>query len=67
MKITGTNPGQPGANAGLISGDVIIGIGEVMFEDIYGYMGALNEHEKGQLTTITILRDGEEMTLELQF
>lgn len=66
MKITGTNPGQPAANAGLVSGDVIIGLGGVELEDIYGYMGALNTLEKGQLTTITILRDGEEMTLELQ-
>ncbi|MGB0348037.1 MAG: M28 family peptidase, partial [Balneolaceae bacterium] len=61
MKITGTNPGQPGDNAGLQSGDIIIGLGDVDFEDIYGYMGALNAHEKGQLTTITIIRDGEEM------
>ncbi len=66
MKITGTNPGQPAANAGLQSGDIIIGLGDVDFEDIYGYMGALNAHEKGQLTTITIIRDGEEMTLALQ-
>ena len=66
MKITGTNPGQPGDNAGLQSGDIIIGLGDVDFEDIYGYMGALNAHEKGQLTTITIIRDGEEMTIPLQ-
>lgn len=66
MKITGTNPGQPAANAGLQSGDIIVGLGGVVLEDIYGYMGALNTLEKGQLTTITIVRDGEEMTLELQ-
>lgn len=66
MKITGTNPGQPAANAGLESGDVIIGLGGVELEDIYGYMGALNMLEKGQLTTITILRDGTEITLDLQ-
>lgn len=66
MKITGTNPGQPAANTGLESGDIIIGLGGVVLEDIYGYMGALNTLEKGQLTTITILRDGEEMTLDLQ-
>ncbi len=67
MKITGTSSGGAGDIAGLQSGDVIIGIGEIMFEDIYGYMGALNAHEKGQKTTITIIRDGEEMTLDLQF
>lgn len=66
MKITGTNPGQPAANAGLVSGDIIIGLGGVELADIYGYMGALNTLQKGQLTTITILRDGEEVTMDLQ-
>ncbi|GAB5407717.1 MAG: M20/M25/M40 family metallo-hydrolase [Balneolaceae bacterium] len=66
MKITGTNPGQPAANAGLEGGDVIIGLGGEQLEDIYGYMGALNNLEKGQLTTITIIRDGKEMTMDLQ-
>ncbi len=66
MRITGTNPGQPAANAGLQNGDVIIGLGGEKLADIYGYMGALNKLKKGQLTTITVLRDGEEMTMDLQ-
>ena len=66
MKITGTNAGQPAANAGLKGGDIIVGLGGEMFEDIYGYMGALNSLKKGQLTTVTIIRNGEQMTLDLQ-
>lgn len=66
MKITGTNPGQAAANAGLKGGDIIVGLGGERLEDIYGYMGALNNLKKGQLTTITIIRDGEEMTKDLQ-
>lgn len=66
MKITGTNTGQPAANAGLKSGDIIIGLSGEKLEDIYGYMGALNTLRKGQLTTITILRDGKEMKMDLQ-
>ena len=66
MKITGTNPGQAAANAGLKGGDIIIGLAGESLEDIYGYMGALNKLKKGQLTTITVLRDGEELTLDLQ-
>lgn len=66
MKITGTNPDESADNAGLIGGDIIIGIGENELGDIYDYMEALNTLEKGQFTTITILRDGEEMTLDLQ-
>ena len=66
MRITGINDGQPAANAGLQSGDIIIGLGDENLEDIYGYMGALNKLKKGQLTTVTVLRDGKELILDLQ-
>ena len=66
MRITGTNPGQPAQNAGLQGGDIIVALGDTPLEDIYGYMGALNALEVGQKTTITIIRDGVEQTLELQ-
>lgn len=66
MKITGTNDGGPAANAGLESGDIIIGLGGKPLKDIYGYMEALNSLKKGQLTTVTVLRAGEELTLDLQ-
>lgn len=66
MRITGTNPGQPAQNAGLQSGDIIVALGDTPLEDIYGYMGALNTLAVGQKTTITIIRDGVEQTLELQ-
>lgn len=66
MKITGINPNQAADNAGLQSGDIIIGLGDARLDDIYDYMGALNTLEKGESTTITILRNGEEITLELQ-
>ena len=66
MRITGTNPGQPAQNAGLQSGDITVALGDTPLEDIYGYMGALNTLEVGQKTTITIIRDGVEQTLELQ-
>lgn len=66
MKITGTNPNQPAANAGLQGGDIITNIGGQDLADIYAYMGALNTLEKGQLTTITVIRDGEEITMDLQ-
>lgn len=66
MKITGTNDGGAAANAGLESGDIIVGLGGKSLEDIYGYMEALNGLKKGQLTTVTVLRNGERLTLDLQ-
>ncbi len=66
MKITGTNDGGAAANAGLEGGDIIVGLGGKSLEDIYGYMEALNGLKKGQLTTVTVIRDGERLTLDLQ-
>lgn len=66
MKITGVNAKEPAANAGLKAGDIIIKLGGLVLNDIYDYMEALNTLEKGETTTITILRKGEEIILELQ-
>ena len=66
MKITGVNAEEPAANAGLKAGDIITELGGLELNDIYDYMEALNTLRKGETTTITILRNGEEITLELQ-
>jgi hypothetical protein len=66
MRITGTSSGGPADKAGLKGGDVIVGLGGEELADIYGYMGALNKLKKGQLTKITIMRDGKRMTMDLQ-
>ncbi len=66
MKITGVTKGRAAANAGVQGGDIIVGIAGEELADIYAYMGMLNKLKKGQLTTITVLRDGERMTMDLQ-
>ncbi|MEP1306366.1 MAG: M28 family peptidase [Balneola sp.] len=66
MKITGVTKGRAAANAGVKGGDIIIGLAGEDLEDIYGYMSMLNKLKKGQKTTITVLRDGKEMTMDLE-
>lgn len=66
MKITGVTKGRAAANAGVQGGDIIVGIAGEELADIYAYMGMLNKLKKGQLTTITVLRDGERITMDLQ-
>ncbi|HBX65954.1 MAG TPA: hypothetical protein DEG32_07260, partial [Balneolaceae bacterium] len=66
FRITGVSEGRAADNAGMEGGDVIINIAGMDIADIYGYMEALNELEEGQTTSVTVLRDGEEMTFELQ-
>ncbi len=66
FRITGVSEGRAADTAGLQGGDIIINIGGMNIADIYNYMEALNELEAGQLTTVTVLRGGEELTFDLQ-
>ena len=66
MRITATRPGGPAEAAGLQSGDIIIGLNGAELEDIYGYMKILNTLKEGQSSTVTVLRDDRELTLEIE-
>lgn len=65
FRITDVSSDGPAAQAGLEAGDIIIRIGEIDVEDIYGYMGALNELERDETVEVTVLREGEEFTFEV--
>ena len=67
LRIDGATEGRPGANAGLISGDVILKIGDIAIDDIYAYMTALGAFKKGDTTTLIYTRDGEEVETEITF
>lgn len=66
FRITGVSNGGTAEKAGLKAGDIIIEINRMEIKDIYGYMGALNELQEGEKTTVTVIRDGEELTFDLQ-
>ncbi|MBL7941357.1 MAG: M20/M25/M40 family metallo-hydrolase, partial [Flavobacteriales bacterium] len=63
MRIDGTKEGRPAAIAGLIQGDIITRIGEYPVTDVYSYMECLGKFSKGDQTTVTIKRNGEELVL----
>ncbi|GAB5556083.1 MAG: hypothetical protein SchgKO_02960 [Schleiferiaceae bacterium] len=67
MKINGVTEGKPAANAGLQEGDVVTQIGKFSIVDMYSYMDALAAFQKGDQTKVTYLRDGKEITVDLQF
>ncbi len=67
MRVDAVVDGRPGARAGMQAGDVIIRIGEVEVEDIYGYMEGLSRFNKGDKAQVTVLREGKTLTLEVVF
>jgi hypothetical protein len=64
MRIDGVRAGTAAEEAGLQAGDVILHIGEVEVNGIYGLQEALTTYKAGDTVVIVFLRDGERMETE---
>ena len=67
MRIDGVIEGRPAAIAGMMKGDVIIKMGEQEVKDIYQYMDALATFKIGDSAQVLVLRDKEEVSLNVKF
>ncbi len=67
MRIDGTIPDRPAEKAGMKAGDVVIKMGSVDIADMQTYMKGLGQFKPGDKASVSFLRDGEEMTLEVEF
>lgn len=67
MRIDGVSDGKPAQNAGIKAGDIVIRLGEIEVTGMRDYMTALSSFNKGDLTEVEIIRDGQKMVLPLQF
>ncbi len=67
LKIDGVVKGKPAERAGLQAGDIIIKLGDYEIDNIYSYMEALSHFKKGDKTTVTVIRDGKEITKTVEF
>lgn len=67
FRIDGVREGQPGYQGGLEAGDIIIQLGDFLVSDIYSYMEALSEYDKGDQVLVKIMRDDTEMNIEITF
>jgi len=61
--LAGVNAGSPAEQAGLRRGDIIVGFDGAEIKDIYALTDALRAHEPGDEVKITVLRDGESVTV----
>lgn len=67
MRIDAVLDDRPAKRAGLINGDIILQVGEMEIKDIYDYMKSLGKFEKGQKTTIKVLRKDKEESFQVEF
>lgn len=67
LKIDGVTRGKPADNAGIITGDIIVAMGDMDLKGIMDYMKALGQYEKGQKTTVKVKRGETMLDLEVEF
>ncbi len=67
MRIDGISEGRPAAKAGLKAGDIVVAIGENKVLDMTSYMRALGKFNKGDKTVVTVVREKNEMKVEVVF
>jgi 2-alkenal reductase len=63
--VTNVDFGSPAANAGLKRGDIIVSVGEQGIDEQNSYINVLFEYQPGDQVTIKALRDGQEMTFDV--
>lgn len=63
LRLSGVTPGSPADLAGVKVGDVIVRFGRVEVTDLYSYTDALRSHQPGDVVEITLLRDGQPITV----
>ena len=67
LKVDGVSEGKPASKAGILTGDLIIQIGDFPIKDIQAYMEALGKFEKGQTVIVKVKRNGKEISQDLTF
>lgn len=67
VKVDGVTDGRPAAQAGVLKGDIIVGLGDMEVKDMQAYMKALAAHKKGDQTTVKVKRGAEVKVLNVTF
>lgn len=67
MKVDGVTEGKPAFKAGIQKGDIVIQLGNNKIGTMMDYMNALGKFNKGDTTTVIVIRDGKEVTLSVTF
>lgn len=57
--------GSPASKAGLKQGDIITKVGEVALDETHSYVNTLFTFKPGDQITLTVLRDGKELQLQI--
>jgi C-terminal processing protease CtpA/Prc len=66
VKFSDVIPASPAAKAGLKAGDVLIQLGDKTIKNLYDFTDALRRSKVGDVVPVTVLRDGEELKVNVK-
>ncbi len=67
MRIDGVSDGKPAIKAGIKGGDILLKLGDFLVKDMSSYMSALAKFKKGDKTVAVLMREGKEISLQVEF
>lgn len=59
------NPGSPADKAGVVEGDILVKIGDVVMDEQHPFLNSLMKFQPGQKVPLLINREGKEITVEV--
>jgi S1-C subfamily serine protease len=67
LGVDGVTAGGVAEKAGIVKGDKIVKLDGIKIGGIYEYMNAMSGFEQGQKVKAIVVRNGEEIEIELSF
>lgn len=67
MRIDGVSEDRAAQRAGLLKGDIVVKMGDSTVTDMMSYMRALSSFDVGQKTKVVVTRNGEKITVDVEF
>jgi S1-C subfamily serine protease len=65
--VEGVMPGSTADRAGVLAGDVIISMGEVVIEDSFDLVYEVNQRVSGDQAALIVEREGKQINLDVTF
>jgi hypothetical protein len=67
VRVDGVTDGKPASKAGVLKGDIILGLGTMDVKDMQAYMKALAVHKKGDKVVVKVKRGAEMKEMGAEF
>jgi Zn-dependent M28 family amino/carboxypeptidase len=67
VKVDGVSPGRAAEKAGVITGDIVVQLGDYNISSVESYMQTLSKFKKGDVTKVKVKRGDKELQFDIAF